>query len=278
MTAAASRPTAIVTGASRGIGKACAIALAHAGFDLGITARTVRRTDVAYDPEGLASEPLPGSLEETADEIAAAGGRAHPVALDLLDRDRLVPAAEELMAVLGPVDLLVNNAVAVGKGNHALFLDADIEGIEDRIFGNVIAQLRFTRPILTAMVARGRGVVLNMTSAAGYLKPFAAPADGGWSLAYSVSKGGFHRMAPQLTFEYGDKGIIALNVQPGMVATERVRLVGGPVTRIANAGAEPSVIGEATAYVATHAAEFDPTATVQLQDLARTLGLLCPFL
>jgi NAD(P)-dependent dehydrogenase (short-subunit alcohol dehydrogenase family) len=268
------RPTAVVTGASRGIGKACAIALAEAGFDLAITARTVRRGDVVSDPDGLISEPLPGSLEETAEAVVEAGGHAHMVPLDLLDRGRLVPAAEQALAALGHVDVLVNNAIYVGAGNYDRFLAADIDGIEDRIFGNVTAQLRFMRPIVASMVDRGSGLVLDMTSAAGYLKPWAPPDDGGWSLAYSVSKAGFHRIAPQLSFEYGDRGLVALNVQPGMVATERVRLVQGPVARIATEGVEPAVIGAALAHVATHAGTFDPSATVQLQDVARSLGLL----
>ncbi len=67
------RPTAIVTGASRGIGKASAISLAEHGFDVVITARTVTREDVSPEPSGLSSRSLPGSLEETAEIIRSCG-------------------------------------------------------------------------------------------------------------------------------------------------------------------------------------------------------------
>ena len=63
------RRTAVVTGASRGIGKASAIALAQKGFDVAITARTMLKEDQSPEPSGLSAETLPGSLEETAEII-----------------------------------------------------------------------------------------------------------------------------------------------------------------------------------------------------------------
>lgn len=270
------RPGAIVTGASRGIGKATAIALAEAGFDVVITARTVTRDDETWDPERRADRPLPGSLEETAEAVADAGGTAHPVPLDLLDADRLPVAAAEALAALARIDLLVNNAIYVGPGGYSLSLDSDLDDLERRVTGNVTAQLRFMLPIVRVMVDQGRGTVLNMTSGAGYRRPFALPGQGGWSLAYTVAKAGFHRIAPQLQFEYGDRGLIARNVQPGFVATERVKMVGSATAAIAERGVEPMVIGRALAHVATHPAASDPDETVQLQRVARTLGLLPP--
>ncbi len=268
------RRGAIVTGASRGIGKACAIALARTGYDVAITARTVRRGDVTYAPGDGSQTPLPGSLEETAEALEQHGASAHLIAMDLLDADQVDRAAAQAIDALGSVDVLVNNAIWMGGGNYERFLDADPETIDKRIVGNLTAQLAFMRPIVALMVDQGRGTVLNMTSAAGYLKPFAPPGEGGWSLSYSVSKGGFHRIAPQLAYEYGDDGLVALNVQPGRVATERVRQVGGPVASVAEHGVKPSVIGAAVAYVAEHSGDFEPDKTVQLQDLARDLGLL----
>src|SRR5438128_11128021 len=92
---------ALVTGASRGIGKATAIALADAGFDVAITARTVHEGDSA---EG------PGSLDTTAAIIADAGARVLPVSMDLLDRASLVDGVRHVLEDWGHVDLLVNNA------------------------------------------------------------------------------------------------------------------------------------------------------------------------
>jgi len=268
------RPGAIVTGASRGIGKASAIALAEVGFDVVITARTVSRREQAWDPEGRASEPLPGSLEETADDISAAGGAAHVVPMDLTDHARLPIAAAEALASLDSLDLLVNNAVVVAPGNYDTALESDLVDLERRLDGNVTAQLRFMMPVVAAMVAQGRGTVLNMTSGAATARPFALPGQGGWSLGYTIAKAGFHRIAPQLAFEYGDAGLVARNVQPGMVATERVKLVGDATSVIAERGVEPRVVGQALAHVATHVEDHPPFETIQLQAVARDLGLL----
>ncbi|HZP30686.1 MAG TPA: SDR family NAD(P)-dependent oxidoreductase, partial [Acidimicrobiia bacterium] len=92
----------MVTGASRGIGRAIALALAGEGYDVAITARTV--------VEGTSSEGLPGSLQATAAEIEALGREALQVRLDLLERDALVPAVEAVLDAWGHVDVLVNNA------------------------------------------------------------------------------------------------------------------------------------------------------------------------
>ena len=271
-----SRVGAIVTGASRGIGKACAVALAETGYDVVITARTVRHADETWDPERRADQPLPGSLEETADDITAAGGAAHIVPLDLLDTARLPVAAAEALGALDSLDLLVNNAVVAAPGNYDRALDADLDDVEQRLTGNVTAQLRFMMPIVADMVAQGRGTVLNMTSGAATARPFALPGQGGWSLGYTIAKAAFHRIAPQLAFEYGDVGLVARNVQPGMVATERVKLVGDATAAIARRGVEPRVVGLALAHVATHIEDHPPLETIQLQAVARDLGLLPP--
>ncbi len=258
------RPTAIVTGASRGIGKASAIALAGAGYDVAITARTVHRGDSEF----------PGSLDETAEGIEAAGGTAHLVPMDLIDEPALPGAAAQCIEALGHVDLLLNNAIYVAESQRKKFLDLDVEESKKRILANVVSQMIFSKPIVAAMVERGSGVVLNMTSAAAYAKPFAAPDNGGWNLAYTVAKGGFHRIAKQLHFEYADRGLLALNVQPGMVATERILQSSKEVARIAKYGTTPAVVGAALAHVATHAADYDPDHTVQLQRVAIELGLI----
>lgn len=261
------RPTAIVTGASRGIGKASAIALAGAGFDVAITARTVNRGDAAEHTLG----GLPGSLEETAELIEAAGGTAHPIQLDLDDRAALVPAALEAIEALGRVDVLVNNAIHTGPGNYERFLDADLDAMAQRIEGNIVAQAFFSHPVIASMVRHGGGTVMFMTSAAAYAPPFAMPGKGGWGFAYTVSKGGFHRMAIQLAYEYEAEGIRAFNVQPGFVATERVKLTGGPVANVAAKGVEPAVVGQAVAHIAANPHHFESGSTLQLQDIAAGL-------
>ena len=118
------------------------------------------------------------------------------------------------------------------------------------------------------------------TGNAGYAAPFALPGKGGWGMPYAVSKAGFHRIAVQVAFEYGDRGIVALNAQPGMVATERIMAVGRSRELIAKYGAAPEVVGRTLAHVVA-AANDGPESlpwpngdTVELQDLAHTLGWL----
>ena len=108
------RRTAVVTGASRGIGKASAIALAQKGFDVAITARTMSKEDQAPEPSGLSAEMLPGSLEETAEIIRSFKVQAFPFYMDLMERDSLIPTAEAIIDKLGYVDVLLSNAVYSG--------------------------------------------------------------------------------------------------------------------------------------------------------------------
>ena len=93
-------PTALVTGASRGIGRAIAVRLAEAGFDVAITARTVHEGDpTALEPD--TGVLLPGSLDATAASIEVLGRRAIPIQLDLLDEEALAPAVDVAIAALG---------------------------------------------------------------------------------------------------------------------------------------------------------------------------------
>lgn len=269
--------TALVTGATRGIGRATAIALARLGYDVAVTGRTQREGDAARLPEAADLPEVanaPGSLESTAAAIEAEGRRAVPIVLDLLDRDRLVPAAEEAIAGLGHVDVLLNNAIYVGPSGNGRFLDTPGDELEKRIFANITAQLILLQPILRHMIERGSGTVANMTSGAGYLPPPAPVGEGGWALSYGVSKAGLHRIVPQLVVEHGGSGVTFLNLQPGFVTTERVLAAGERLAFVAEHGAPVDRVGEAVARVLDESASFDDGANVQVQEVAKEWGLL----
>jgi NAD(P)-dependent dehydrogenase (short-subunit alcohol dehydrogenase family) len=270
--------TAIVTGASRGIGRATAIALAKRGYDVAITARTVHEGDVANRPEADALPELKsvsGSLDSTAAAIEAVGSRAVPLVLDLLERDSLQPVAEAAIKVLGHVDVLVNNAIYVGPAGNNLFLDTPPEELENRLFGNVTAQLLFTQPVLRHMVERGGGTIANITSAAGYWKPPAPPGEGGWALSYGVSKAAVTRIAAQILVEHRRHGIRVFSLQPGPVATERVVAAGAKLAFVADVAAPVEVIGEVTARIVDdERGTFHNGDTIEMQDIARIWGLL----
>jgi NAD(P)-dependent dehydrogenase (short-subunit alcohol dehydrogenase family) len=262
----AERPTAMVTGASRGIGRACALALAGAGYDVAVTARTVT--------EGTSVEGLPGSLATTTAEIEALGVRSFAVPLDLLDRESLVPAVEAVLTEFGHLDVLVNNAIYVGSGNDQHFLDVSMSDLERRITGNLTAQLAITQRALQAMVSRGGGTIVNITSMAGMVSPPGPLGDGGWALGYAVSKGGFHRAAGVIAAELGDAGIRVYNLQPGFIATERVTLQ-PHLAWIAERGNPPELVGQVLVWLLSDAgSRVRNGKTIHVADAGRELGLL----
>ena len=265
---------ALVTGASRGIGKASAIALARAGFDVAIGARTVHEGEGVDDarPDRGA---LPGSLDATAADVEAAGRRALPLCMDLHDHPSLDEAAERALAEWGRIDVLVNNAVDTGPGSMTRFEDTPIEDFERKLAANCIAQLVLIKAVLPTMVDAGGGRIVNITSAVAVNDPPAPAGEGGWGLAYAASKAAFHRTAGALAVEFGPRGILAFNVEPGMVLTEKMernqREMGLEGRYPA---APPSVPASVVAWLAT-----DPDAaalngqTFTAQRVARERGL-----
>ena len=212
-------PAALVTGASRGIGRQTALALARAGWDVAFTGRT------AVEGEGRASgAPVEGSLATTARLLEEVGVRALPIAMDLLDLSSVRAAAAAALA-WGPVDLLVNNAI-VQLGQPAV-LDDDLDVVTRTVVGNYVHQLALIREVVPAMLARGGGTVVNMASGSATTDPPAGPGQGGWSIAYSASKAALMRVAGGLNAEHGSQGLRAFNVDPGFVVTESMRARGG---------------------------------------------------
>lgn len=243
---------ALVTGASRGIGKATAVALAGAGFDVAVTARTLRpdegrdHSDVGHD------RPVPGSLTETAAAIEARGVRAMPVVADLLDRGSLRAAAATVLDRWGRVDVLVNNAITTGPGGMVRFLDLTPDQLETRLRANVVAQVMTTQAVLPTMLAAGGGTVVDVSSHVATADPPAPVGEGGWGLGYAASKAAFHRMAGILAVELGGQGIRAFNVDPGYVDTER-QVLNAAANGLAGhyRGAPPSVPACVIAWLAT---------------------------
>jgi citronellol/citronellal dehydrogenase len=187
---------ALVTGASRGLGKAIAQRFAAEGATVAITARTL-------DPD----PKYQGSLRETCDEINAAGGTAVAVQADLSqseDRERLYA---EVAEKLGAPDILVNNAAVT-------FL-RPLDGFPEKraklmIEMHMIAPLHLTQLAIPAMRARGCGWVLNLTSVGGDLPPGPPFSDfdetAGFGM-YGTVKAGMNRMTKSLAAELYRDGI-----------------------------------------------------------------------
>jgi NAD(P)-dependent dehydrogenase (short-subunit alcohol dehydrogenase family) len=232
-----SHPVALVTGASRGIGRACAIALAEAGFDVAFTARTAREGEGRDDSDSGGGVAIEGSLESTAAEVERFGGRALPLVADLTDFDSLRTAVDTVASEWLRLDVLVLNAVHTGAGSMLRIADTPVEMLETKLRANAIAQVVLVKQALPIMIAAGGGRIIAITS---------------YAATYAASKAAFHRLAGHLAVEVGPQGIVAINVDPGHVMTERM---------VANAarlglegkyrGAPPSAPAAAVAWLAT---------------------------
>lgn len=240
---------ALVTGASRGIGKATAVALAQSGFDVAITARTVREGE-GIDDSDTAGRSVSGSLESTAALVEAEGRRALMVPMDLMDHGSLNAAVERVVSEWGQIDLHVNNAVHTGPGSMSRFEDTTIDMIETKLAANVVSQVVLVKAVLPHMLERGSGTLVNVTSAVAITDPPAPAGEGGWGAAYAMSKGAFHRMVGILAVEY--PALHFFNVEPGYVVTERMEVNAKSLgLEGVYPGAPPTVPASVIAWLAT---------------------------
>ena len=269
---------AFVTGASRGIGKAIAVELANAGYDVAITSRTINEGESREHSSTLQrsdTSPLPGSLATTAALVRATGQRCLALPADLLDHPTLVSAADSVLAEWGSVDVLVNNGRYIGPGHMDLILDTPVRILRDHLEANILAGVVLIKALVPRMIERGGGTVINLTSGAAYHDPPAAAGKGGWGLGYAASKGAFHRVAGILALETGDLGIRAFNVQPGFIATERIQQDMGSFGFDASSGAPAEVVGKVCVWLLeSPEAESLNGQNIEAQELCSDLGLL----
>ena len=255
------RQVAFVTGASRGIGKACAVHLARAGFDVAVTARTVHEGEAREHSSTVQrsdTRPLPGSLSATAEAVRASGQEALVLPADLLDRASLGAAVATVQERWGGIDVLVNNGRYIGPGHMDRFLDTPVGLLDQHLEANVMAPLVLLRACLPGMVARGGGLVANITSSVAWTDPPAPAGEGGWGLGYAMSKGALHRVAGLVQLELAGTGVVLVNIDPGFIATERMAQDMAEFGFDASAGAPPDVIGAVVAWLARdeHAAAW----------------------
>lgn len=272
---ASRRPVCMITGASRGIGRATALAFARAGFDIIITART--EVEGQASVHGLTDSrgaTLPGSLAGTTAALAAVhqdGGQTLALAMDLLDSASVERAAAAALQRFGHVDVLINNAVYQGRDLNAS-LDALDEATLARVWqGYVSAPLQLTRRLLPGMIESGHGCIINVTSGAGEKDPPVPASEGGWGYAYGAGKAAVSRLAGILVAEYGKQGICAYTVNPGVVNTEALRATIGEDGEMARryGAAAPEMPAEVMLWLATApAAAAYQRRTINARDLA----------
>jgi NAD(P)-dependent dehydrogenase (short-subunit alcohol dehydrogenase family) len=216
------RPVALVTGASRGIGSHIAQALAVVGFDVAITARTMREGEgrggrAHSDPPEATPATLAGSLETTARSIQAKGVQALPIVMDMLEPASVIAGVESTLAHFGRIDALVNNAVYRGPGAYDPLVGTPIDCFSSTMQANFLSQALLTQQVLAAMLNVGRGTIVNMSSIVVAYDPPGPLGSGGWGFGYATSKAAFDRMAGLINAEHSEEGIVAFNVEPGFV-------------------------------------------------------------
>jgi NAD(P)-dependent dehydrogenase (short-subunit alcohol dehydrogenase family) len=275
------RRVAVVTGASRGIGKCAALALARRGFDVVITARTVREGEGRAQPSSSMSASGPvaiaGSLETTASEIEALGGRCLTVPMDLMDRGSIHQVAAEVLGQWGRVDVLVNNAIYQGPGTMDRILDLPIELAERCLVGDYLHPLLLIQLLLPQMLERGEGRLVNMLSEVAFTTPPAPAGAGGWGVAYAAAKAAFHRVTDMCHVEFFDAGVWSFSIAPGLTLTESMR-ASGTDKILLDAGhppAPPDIAGEVAGWLGDDAgAQRYSGQMVSSRSLCKELGLV----
>jgi NAD(P)-dependent dehydrogenase (short-subunit alcohol dehydrogenase family) len=196
---------AVVTGASRGIGKGCAIELGAAGATVYLTGRT--------PAEG--GSALPGSLATTAAEVDAAGGRGLAVVCDHRDDEAVAALFARVRTEQGRLDVLVNNAFLIPKEltSGRPFWETPLSNWDDMIdVGTRSAYVasHFAAPIFVAQKA---GLIVNVSSS--------GAAEYAWHVAYGVGKAALDRLTADTARELRPFGVAVVSLWPGLVLTER---------------------------------------------------------
>lgn len=186
---------ALVTGASRGVGSALAKALAAAGAEVTLVARSG------------------GELAEVAAEITKAGGRAFTAVADLSLPQPTAEALDQATRALGPIDILVNNAGTAARGP---LLETDLAAWDAVMALNVRTCLTTAQRLVPGMIARGWGRVINISS------PYArrpSPTLG----AYCVSKAALEMLTKAMALEWAGTGVTVNAIGPAQVLTDLTR-------------------------------------------------------
>lgn len=201
---------ALVTGSSRGVGRGIALALGAAGATVYVTGRSVRG--------GATTENLPGTVDDTADEVTARGGTGIAVRCDHTDDADVEALFARIAADHGRLDLLVNNAWSGYERSGDVSFDAKFWDQPmwrwDSFAASLRGQFLASRLAAPLMIPQRKGLIVNISFTDGDV-PLGATA-------YDVSKYGSDRMAVSMAQELRPKKIAAVALHPGFVRTERV--------------------------------------------------------
>ena len=187
---------ALVTGGSRGIGKACAIELAKAGYDVIIN--YVGNEEAA---------------NQTVSELTALGSNAYAARFDVTNKEAVEAGVAEVMAKFGKIDVLVNNA---GITKDGLFMRMSAENWEAVINTNLNSAFYVSNPVVKIMMKQRSGAIINMASISGVFGN-AGQAN------YSAAKAGLIGLTKSLAKELGSRGIRVNAIAPGFINTDMTK-------------------------------------------------------
>lgn len=230
--------TAIVTGASKGIGQRLATGFAEAGASVVLAARSV------------------AALESTAREIESAGGRALPVPTDVTNGASVAALAERAVDAFGTVDVLINCAGGTGKRPFVPLLEMEEREWDFVLNLNLRGVYLCCRAIGRLMVAQKRGSIINISSGAG-----TRPIPG--QTHYGGAKAGLNHFTRVLATEWGRYNVRVNAISPGLIATEASRQFLDPkryekfakAIPLGRAGEPEDILGTAL-YLASEASAF----------------------
>lgn len=195
---------AVVTGASRGIGRGCAVELGRAGATVYVTGRTVE-----------ARQQLPGTVGATADEVTAVGGRGIPAACDHRDDDAVAALFSRIEREHGRLDVLVNNAFKIPREltSGRPFFELPISNWDDMIDVGTRSAYVASWHAVPLMQRAGRGLIVNVSSS--------GAREYAWHVAYGVGKAALDRFTADAAHELREHRIAVVSLWPGLVLTER---------------------------------------------------------
>jgi 3-oxoacyl-[acyl-carrier protein] reductase len=249
---------ALVTGGSRGLGRADALALARAGADVAIADIQVESDsgDEAAEYGALAQAARAQGMvytESTAEEIRGMGRRALALRCDVTDREQVAATVARVVDELGSVDILVNNA---GTLDHAAQVPNQRPELWERdLRVNLTGGFYCAQAVWPHMVERGWGRIVNMASVAGTLGGFG-------QASYSTTKAGILGLTRTLAMEGGRHGITCNAIVPGVIGTEAFNMANPKMNeRIINRtvlkrAGEPEEIANAIAFLCSDLASY----------------------
>ena len=235
---------AIVTGASRGIGRGCAVGLGARGATVYCTARG---TSDSEPPEG-------GTVEAVAAEVDSVGGRGIAVACDHRDDEAVEALFERVAKEAGRLDVLVNNAFIIPNEltSGKKFWEVPLSNWDDMVDVGTRSAYAASRLAAPMMIEHGSGLIANISSS--------GAAEYAWHVAYGVGKAALDRITSDTGHELRRHGVTVVSLWPGLVLTERNEANRGRVKGLDFSKAESLYFtGRAVAALATDEALLERT-------------------